>query len=508
MSGQEPSLPLSPIGPPTRRSAPEETGQVLRSTAFLVAAQLVSTPLSMVVNAVLARHLGAADFGTLYFATSVVSLSFLLVDWGQSSALPVTIAQRPSDAPRALGSGLVFRMAAAVLALAVIQVAARLAGYPPAVILALGLVVAQSAVATLTLACSATLRGFERIDQVAGIQVAAGLFNALLVIPVVAAGGGLSGALLAQIGAAVAVLAIASWLVHRLRIGRLQLSTRGLREVVSTGSGFLAIAVVLALQPNIDAVMLSRLAPGPVIGWHGAAAKAVGILIFPATTLGAALYPTLARLFREDRPVFLRLARLGYELLLLLGVPAAAGTILFADTIVALAFGRSGFAPAADNLRILSVFVLLVYLNIVGGYVLAAAGREKAWAVAQSLCLVISLVFDPILIPILQARTGNGGLGVCLAMAASEICMTAAAAALLPRGVLDRHLLGCALRTLAAGAAMGAAGALLSRWSVAAAVAGSALVYLVVVNAIGGVTAEHRELARTLLRSTGRRRVG
>lgn len=481
---------------------------MMRSTAFLVAAQFVSTPLSMVVNAVLARHLGAGDFGTIYLATNIATLSFLLVDWGQGSALPVRVARRPTDAPRVLGSGLAFRMAAAMLAFLATQIVARLAGYPPMVHLALGLIVAQSTVATMTLACSATLRGFERIDQVAGIQVAAAMFNALLVIPVVAGGGGLRGALVAQIGAAAATLSFASWLVFRLRIGRLLVSRQGLREVLSTGSGFLSLGIVLALQPNIDAVMLSKLAPGHVIGWHAAAAKVVGILIFPATTLGAAFYPTLARLFGDDRSAFLPLARLGYELTLLLGVPAAVGTVLFADTIVTIAFGRSGFAPAGDNLRVLSIFVLLVYLNILSGFVLAAAGREKHWATAQLLCLVISVIFDPILIPLLQARTGNGGLGVCLTIAASEICMTAAAVALLPRGILDRHVLGCAIRVLAAAVAMFAVGTLLSRWSVVAAVAGSVLVYLAVVNAIGGILAEHREMARMLLPSTVRRRVG
>lgn len=508
MSGREPSPPTLPTDPPARRTTFEETGHVLRSTVFLVAAQFVSTPLSMVVNAVLARHLGAGDFGTVYLATNIATLSFLLVDWGQASALPVAIARRPWAAPRLLGSGLAFRIGAAMLAFLATQMAAWLAGYPPAVRVALALVVAQSTVATMTLACSATLRGFERIAQVAGIQMAAGTFNALLVIPVVAAGGGLSGALFAQIAAATATLGFASWLIFRLRIGRLLVSREGLREVLSTGSGFVALGVVLALQPNIDAVMLSKLAPAQVIGWHGAATKVVGILIFPATTLSAAFYPTLARLFGEDRSAFLHLSRLGYELMLLLGVPAAVGTLLFADPIVTIAFGRSGFAPAGDNLRVLSLFVLLVYLNILSGVVLAAAGREKSWATAQLLCLVISVIFDPILIPLLQAKAGNGGLGVCLAIVASEMCMTASAVALLPRSMLDRHVLGCGLRVLAGGAAMLAAGALLSRWSVVAGVAGSVLVYLAVVNAIGGILAEHREMGRKLLRSAFGRRAG
>ena len=45
---------------------------------------------------------------------------------------------------------------------------------------------------------------------------------------------------------------------------------------------------------------------------------------------------------------------------------------------------------------------------------------------------------DPLLIPWFQARTGNGGLGVCISTVAAEVLMVAAGLHLLPREIFDR----------------------------------------------------------------------
>ena len=53
-----------------------------RNALALVASQFVTTPVSMVVNALLARTLGASNFGAVYLATTVLTLAFLFVEWG------------------------------------------------------------------------------------------------------------------------------------------------------------------------------------------------------------------------------------------------------------------------------------------------------------------------------------------------------------------------------------------------------------------------------------------
>ena len=89
---------------------------------------------------------------------------------------------------------------------------------------------------------------------------------------------------------------------------------------------------------------------------------------------------------------------------------------------------------------------------------MAAAGLQWWWCAAQSLCLLVSVVLDPLLIPWAQRTFGNGGLGVTISIAAAEIAMVSSGLWLLPRGVVDRTLGRTCLRCLIAAAAMAAIG--------------------------------------------------
>src|SRR5262252_6825148 len=88
---------------------------VFRNTAWLVAGQVLAAPLSVLVNAVIGRKLGAADLGYIYLATTLASFGFLLVDFGQSTALPALIAQERSRAGELLGAALSWRALVALL---------------------------------------------------------------------------------------------------------------------------------------------------------------------------------------------------------------------------------------------------------------------------------------------------------------------------------------------------------------------------------------------------------
>jgi O-antigen/teichoic acid export membrane protein len=235
------------------------------------------------------------------------------------------------------------------------------------------------------------------------------------------------------------------------------------------------------------------------MGWYSASNRIVGVLLFPATTLAFALYPTLSRLWAEDKAGYAALVRLAFRALALVGICAAMGTILFADLVVDLLYGANRFGPAAGNLRILAVYLLLVYASIVLGISIVAAKREFRYAFAQSFCVVVSLVLDPLLIPRFERRFGNGGLGVSLSVVAAEVAMVAAGLAILPAGVVGRSLLGTTVRALAAALAMCAVGFVLGALPVLA-VPLSVAAYAAVVWALGGVDAEIVDLVRDVLR--------
>ncbi|HEX4385974.1 MAG TPA: polysaccharide biosynthesis C-terminal domain-containing protein, partial [Myxococcales bacterium] len=279
----------------------------------------------------------------------------------------------------------------------------------------------------------------------------------------------------------------AALFLRAVPLGRVTISRDSLRLLTAAGAPFLFLGVSLALQSSVDAVLLARLSPPEVVGWHAAARKLIGPLTLPASALITSLYPTLSRLWTEDREAWFRLGRGALRSATALAVPLALGCALYPDLGTRI-FSRDSFAPAEQNLKVLSGFVFLAYFSMTLGCCLSAAGRQRGWALSQLGCVAISAALDPFLIPYFQSKLHNGGVGVCVATVASEVAMTLAAAVWLsPKGLLDRAFVRSLFAALAGGGAMCAAAWLLSTLNPFVAAPLSLTAYLVVLWAFGGL---------------------
>lgn len=412
---------------------------VARNASLLVGAQVIAAPLSALVNVVAARALGPEDFGRLYLATTYAAFAMLFVEWGQGGSLTALVAREPARVGELLGSGLAWRAAAlpvVALALAVLCLAL---GYDRAFFGVLAMVLLASACATVSACCQDAFRGLERADVSARTYVAWQALAAVIVVPTLLLGGRLPGYLVAQVACAAVGACVMLRLLAPLGVRGMRASATSARALASAGTTFLVFNMVLALQTNLDAVFMSKLASADAVGWNAAARKLTGLLIFPTVALNSALFPTLCRLNLVDPAAAAATARAALRVTLVAAVPVALGCALFPGLGIAL-FGQYSYHPAEDNLRVLALFMLFVYCTMPIGAILAASGRQRAWSIAQFACVLLSAVLDPLLIPWFQARAGNGGLGVCVATVLSEALMVGAGMLLLPRGVLDRTL--------------------------------------------------------------------
>ena len=427
--------------------------RVFRSAGLVVVARVVAAPVSICVNAVAARALGAQEFGVLYQTLTFSTFVFLFVEWGQPNVLMAKVATRSAPVGELLGSAITYRVFAAIIAGCIMPLICALAGYDRQFLLVLSLTMLAATFTTISGACQDVLRGFERAEWAAGSYVGWQLLTALIVVPTLLLGGGLYGLLTAQAAAAAAAVVILLKMLPRLKVPRLSVRFDTIKDVFRNGRPFLVLALVLAAQPLIDAAMLSKLAAPQAIGWYGAALKLLGALIFPASALILALYPTLCRLRMESMETYRSTAAEALYVVAIGVLPLAMGCVLFPQIGVAL-FGQKAYGPAADDLRVLAGYLFLVYFSMPIGSCLISSGRQSAWTVVQASSLIVSLVLDPPFILRFQDHGGNGGLGVCVASVISEALMVTGGLALLPTGILSKVRLEKVVRALACAAAM------------------------------------------------------
>jgi O-antigen/teichoic acid export membrane protein len=265
----------TPAPQPQRRS-------VLRNTAILLVGQVVTVPLTVLLNVVMARYLGAADFGYVYLGTALATFGMLLVEWGQSGTLPALVVAAPSRSGVLLGTGLAYRSVAAVVVFIVIAAGCHLAGYDTRFQIVFALCTLGWTIGTLSAAGQDVIRGYERTDVTAYAGFAQQALNLILVLPILWMGGTLVPVLAAQ---ALAPLIVAVIVVRGLRqvgVGKLAYDRATLVSLMRLGTPFFTLGLAIALQPNVDAVLLSKLAPIEAVGWYAVARKLVNLLGAPA----------------------------------------------------------------------------------------------------------------------------------------------------------------------------------------------------------------------------------
>jgi O-antigen/teichoic acid export membrane protein len=303
----------------------------------------------------------------------------------------------------------------------------------------------------LASAYSLIFRGCERMDCSAGVDVANRALLVAVSVPALLLGGHVLAAILAQGVAGVGALGVAALLFRRLHLGQGTVSRQTARALVAGGAPVVAMSLAIALQPNVDAILLSKLAPATAVGWFAAARNFMGVLIAPASILGSASYPRLSRA-RNSPAQFRHELRTALRPLLVLGALGTVGTYLFAELAVGLVYGTQKFGPSVSILQVFAPGLLLLFIDMQLGGAILASGRSIGLAVAKATAVLIGAGLDWLLIPWCQARFGNGGIGVVLSFSLSEFVIIVAALLLIPRGTLDRRSVMDVGRAVAAGA--------------------------------------------------------
>ncbi|RYY38543.1 MAG: hypothetical protein EOO08_14215 [Chitinophagaceae bacterium] len=153
-----------------------------------------------------------------------------------------------------------------------------------------------------------------------------------------------------------------------------------------------AVSLLYSIPLLLDNVLLGLLSGAAAVAFYAYALKIVRLLSAFITDAFLVLYPRTVALLREaDEQLLRRNLRLSGDALLLLAVPAGAGIWLVSDAFTAVYFGP-GFAPVAAQLRILSVYPVLVTLALFLNKQVLMPRNQERWVFYGLLAGAVSFV--------------------------------------------------------------------------------------------------------------------
>ncbi|MCB0194329.1 MAG: flippase [Anaerolineae bacterium] len=351
---------------------------MVRNIGSILTSNVVNKGTSFVLYALVARYLGAFEFGQL-------SLSLTLFHIFQIFAVAgiKTFITREITGNKTLTNQYLVNAGATVLVFSAFTVGfaalfVRLMNYnsdTASVILLLSLGLFPY---TLSQICEGIFQAWEKMQYIAYANVSTNIFTMVMAFLLLWQGYGLNHIVILIVVSNVILFVIEWELIRRyITKPRIKVSYHFSATMVRSAMPFLGIQGTNAIRSNLGVIVLSALASETEIGIYSAAVQLMVPFRLIFNNFVEGVFPTMCRKFETGVQSLQRISENLVELLIAIALPAAVGLYVLSESVILMLYGNESFLPAAQVLQIIVWLPLLDALKSIFGQVLWASKHEK-----------------------------------------------------------------------------------------------------------------------------------
>ena len=420
------------------------------NSAMLFYANVLTSGVSLVLVAIIARYLGKAGFGRYGYVISFCELVAVLSEMGLSKILVREVAKEQERTGEHLATAWTLRMLLSGVVLGIVLVNARGSEVAAEVQTAIWVYAVSQVIFNLTELFNSIFRAYQRMEyQAAVVTLAQGLIL-VLTLGAVVLKLGLVGIFAATL-AANAARFLLGWVLTARRFAHLRFSG-DVPEMARMFKEALPVGISLVLRRYIwrgGVVLLAT--------WQGDAAA--GILYGPLRvveqmrivpmSIVASILPVLSSRALRSPERFMGAFGKSLKVFLMLSLPLAVCLTFLAGPIVSILLGDK-LAESADILRVLGWAVVFTFPNLLFGTALTAVGRQHVETLGLALGLGLGYGV------LWRTIRSEGALAVCWGILAAEGAFLVLSAVASRRYLRWRKLVGPFLKIAAASGLMAA----------------------------------------------------
>ncbi len=427
---------------------------VSKNLAVLAVTRIVTWSSTFILMLFLPRYLGPVEYGRYFLAFSVVSIFALLIEFGGSYSITKSVSRNRDMVSHVLVDSIAIRILLWLASFAAVVAYGFFAGYHSTVrtvIIIFGIGMLWSGARTVLWSC---FRGFEMLKYPSYGAISETVFIAVVGIGAIVLGLGAIGfAIITTLGGLIN-FAICVRYVPKMSTTLSPVNWKASFELLKEGFPYFLNSIFGIIYYRIDIVMLSFMTPEHVVGWYGASYKLFDALMFVPSIFTIAVFPALSRLWGEGKTSLGRPLQKSLDLILIAGIPVSILSFVFARQIITLFYGLEGYSNSILLLRIFSVGVLLVYIDMMLGTILLASDKQKEITRTSFLAIFVNVALNYYFIQYTQQIYGNGGIGAGVATLITELFIMVMMLNAMPQSILTKSSVIVQLKAIGSGILM------------------------------------------------------
>lgn len=468
---------------------------VLKNTAVLAVAQVLSIILGFLTLGYTGKYLGTADFGVLNLALSITAIYVVFIDFGASTYLTREVARERAMASKYLGNIIAFKLGLTAIVTVVLLAMVNLASYSDKVLSVIYLLMLANIFYGFTQAFYSVFQAYEKMEY----QSLGSIINTVLMLAGVLVAMHYSldvkGFALIYVGTYLAImlysLAMCLW---KFAIPRIEVDRSFLKTLVGEATPFGISAALGSIYYYIGSVMLQYVRGDEAVGVFNGAYRLFLIIIVIPQIFNNALFPAMSRFFVTSADSLKLVQEKYFKFMATLAIPIAVGTTMLASDIIVFIYDPT-YSGSVLPLRILIWSAACIFLSCTFGCLVTSTNRQSVAMKIAAVCTVENILANAVLIHYFSYI----GTGVAsLVTEFTSLALYVFVSSRIGYGV-SRHTISGLARIAASSLIMGVFIVFLSGMHILILIPLAAAVYFVVLYAIGGVDKSDIELIKSMI---------
>lgn len=373
--------------------------QVGGNALSILSSDVLNRATSFVLYALVARHLGAFEFGQLSLALTLFYVFQVFAVSGVKVLTVRQVAKDRSQTGKYFVNGCLIVSTTSVASLAVLFAFLRFVHYAAStnlVILLLSLALLPYAISAI---CEAIFQAWERMKYIAYVNVPANIAKMVGAYLLLSGNRGLRTVILVLLATFFTVAAVELCLVLRRFPGpKASIDIPFALATLRSAATFLGIDGTVAIESSLNVVFLSKFATVKEVGLYSSAAQLLVPLLLVYSSIAQSIFPLMCRKVAPGYQALRRIAEQATQGLLVLALPMVAGIFFLGEGALTLLYKNRAFLEAVPALRIMAWTLILQVFTFVLGQVLLATHRERITFRITVVDLLVNLSVGPFLI--------------------------------------------------------------------------------------------------------------
>ena len=373
--------------------------KIVANAASMLASNVVNRAATFVIYTLVARYLGAFEFGQMSLALTFFQTFQLLAIAGLETLITREVAKDKEKTNKYFVNGSIVVTFFSVLSILTLVGITRVLAYTLDTTVVIQLLSLSLLPYALTIICDGLFQAWERMHHITYANVLVNIAKVALTILLLNQGSNLRDIVILIFLSHVANLLVKWWLMVRHIVRpRLEIDVRFSIEMVKATTTFLGIKGAQAILSSLNIVLLSKLATEVEVGLYSAATQVLVPIALVFESIVTSIYPVMCKSFEPGFARMKSIVERLLELLLIIVIPTVVGMFFLADSALLLLYSDGDFARASVALRIIVWRLILRVFTQVFGLVLVASLREKTTLRILVVDVLATILFGPILI--------------------------------------------------------------------------------------------------------------